>query len=146
MIQETLAKFGHPVSLIKEYCHWMVLLRPKQVTLGSLIIICKEDATAFPKISVEAFRELQEVTADVESMLATGFQYDKVNYLMLMMVDPEVHFHVIPRYSKSRTFEGQNFTDEAWPGPPNLQQANQSSEECLRSLKEHLQALINHAR
>ena len=25
--------------------------------------------------------------------------YERINYLMLMMVDPHVHFHVIPRYS-----------------------------------------------
>jgi diadenosine tetraphosphate (Ap4A) HIT family hydrolase len=39
---------------------------------------------------------------------------------MLMMVDPEVHFHVIPRYSMPRSWKGIEFADAGWPGPPRL--------------------------
>jgi diadenosine tetraphosphate (Ap4A) HIT family hydrolase len=37
-----------------------------------------------------------------------------------MMVDPNVHFHVIPRFSDSRRWEGVEFPDNGWPGPPLL--------------------------
>ena len=37
------------------------------------------------------------------------FDHQKINYLALMMVDPHVHFHVIPRYSGSRELEGATF-------------------------------------
>ena len=33
------------------------------------------------------------------------------NYLMLMMVDPHVHFHVIPRYAAPQRFEDVDFPD-----------------------------------
>jgi len=59
------------------------------------------------------------VTA-IETMLAKVVAYEKLNYLMLMMVDPDVHFHVIPRYSSERVHEGTTFPDAGWPGPPNL--------------------------
>jgi diadenosine tetraphosphate (Ap4A) HIT family hydrolase len=39
---------------------------------------------------------------------------------MLMMVDPTVHFHVIPRYSEPRDWGGLQFADAGWPGPPAL--------------------------
>jgi len=39
---------------------------------------------------------------------------------MLMMVDPNVHFHVIPRYSEPRRWNGVEFPDAGWPGPPQL--------------------------
>ena len=39
---------------------------------------------------------------------------------MLMMVDPNVHFHVIPRYSRPRNWNNIAFPDEGWPGVPNL--------------------------
>ena len=39
---------------------------------------------------------------------------------MLMMVDPDVHFHVLPRYEKARSFGGVSFVDRAWPGPPDV--------------------------
>ena len=43
----TMQKFGYPGSLVKEHHHWCVLLRPQQVTLGSLVLAAKSDATAF---------------------------------------------------------------------------------------------------
>jgi diadenosine tetraphosphate (Ap4A) HIT family hydrolase len=42
---------------------------------------------------------------------------------MLMMVDPDVHFHVLPRYSGARDFAGTRFADDGWPGPPKLEPA-----------------------
>jgi diadenosine tetraphosphate (Ap4A) HIT family hydrolase len=39
---------------------------------------------------------------------------------MLMMVDPNVHFHVIPRYSEPRSWGGIDFPDAGWPGPPRV--------------------------
>jgi diadenosine tetraphosphate (Ap4A) HIT family hydrolase len=37
-----------------------------------------------------------------------------------MMVDPDVHFHVLPRYAQVRHFAGQAFSDPAWPNAPDL--------------------------
>ena len=120
----TMKKFGAPATLIRDYDHWAVLLRPGQVTLGSLVLICKEPVTAFSRISGAAFAELQSITGDIEGVLSRAFAYDKINYLMLMMVDPDVHFHVIPRYAAERTFSGLVFMDHGWPGPPDLSNIN----------------------
>ena len=118
----TLKKFGYPETRLKEFKKWTVVLRPQQVTLGSLVIVCKEGATAFSQISRDAFAELRDITQFIEPKLGGAFSYEKINYLMLMMVDPDVHFHVIPRYSTSKHFKGQEFVDHGWPGPPNLKQ------------------------
>jgi len=37
---------------------------------------------------------------------------------MLMMVDPDVHFHVLPRYENPREFGGRTHNDRFWPKPP----------------------------
>lgn len=116
----TMKKFGAPGTLIRDYDHWVVLLRPGQVTLGSLVLVCKESASAFSMLSGAAFAELQSITGHIEGVLGRLFSYDKINYLMLMMVDPDVHFHVIPRYGTARSFSGQAFRDHGWPGPPDL--------------------------
>lgn len=125
----TMKKFGAPDTLINDYDHWAVLLRPAQVTLGSLVLICKEPANAFSMISSAAFAELQSITRDIEGVLGRTFEYDRINYLMLMMVDPDVHFHVIPRYETLRTFSAQVFTDPGWPGPPDLVKVNATDTE-----------------
>jgi diadenosine tetraphosphate (Ap4A) HIT family hydrolase len=140
-LNATMKKFGAPDTLICDYHHWAVLLRPGQVTLGSLVLICKEPATAFSMISVAAFSELHSVTRDIEGVLRRTFNYDRINYLMLMMVDPDVHFHVIPRYETPQTFSAQVFTDPGWPGPPDLAKVNATDTEqnhgILTALKAH---------
>lgn len=120
MSNATLVKFGLPATLIADYKHWAVLLRPAQVTLGSLILGAKGDWQAFSQIPPQAFAELAHVTRCIETGLRNFSAYDKINYLMLMMVDPHVHFHVIPRYAGPRQFEATEFADAGWPGQPNL--------------------------
>ena len=116
----TINKFGYPASLLHEYRSWVALLRPVQPTLGSLVLACKEDATSLGMVSSAAYAELAKATADLERVLGMAFGYQKINYLALMMVDPHVHFHVIPRYAEEKAFEGATYRDATFPKPPDL--------------------------
>jgi diadenosine tetraphosphate (Ap4A) HIT family hydrolase len=130
----TMAKFGFPQSLIKEYDHWSVLLRPQQATLASLVLAAKSDATAFSDLPPAAFAEMSGVVRDIEGSLKRFAPYDRINYLMLMMVDPHVHFHVLPRYAVTQAFDGVQFSDGGWPGPPDLKSAAPISETARTNL------------
>lgn len=123
MPNPTMQKFGYPDSLIRDYDHWCVLLRPAQATLGALVLVCKDEAEAFSDISPAAFAELHPVTQDIERSLSAFRPYRKINYLMLMMVDKDVHFHVLPRYDAAQSFEGTSYPDPGWPAVPDLSQA-----------------------
>ena len=123
MINDTIRKFGHPQTLLRDYDHWMVLLRPAQVTAGSLILAAKGDVKAYGDLPAEAFVEQGKPVAEIEALLRRTVDYERINYLMLMMVDPHVHFHVIPRYRGERSLAGLAFTDHGWPGPPDLKSA-----------------------
>ena len=116
----TIEKFGWPATLIAEFTHWVVLLRPVQPTLGSLILAAKSDATAFGDLPDDTHAELKTVTVAIEAALTKAVGYAKINYLMLMMVDPHVHFHVIPRYEGTRSAAGVRVADAGWPGQPDL--------------------------
>lgn len=140
MAHETMLKFNYPSTLLKEYHHWVVLLRPKQVTLGSLVLACKEEATRMSEVSLEAFSELKTVTNDLEQTLQRLFHYDKINYLCLMMVDKHVHFHVLPRYATARLASGVEFIDAKWPTPPDVTQAVDLSEAQFSTLLAQLRA------
>ncbi len=120
ILNSTMRKFGAPQTIIHQYQYWSVMLRPAQITLGSLVLAAHEPAHAFSQFSQASFTELHEVTAQLEAALSKAFKYDKLNYLMLMMVDPDVHFHVIPRYERARNFDDFEFSDFGWPGPPAL--------------------------
>ena len=119
-MNDTIYNFNYPSSLIKEYDHWVVLIRPKQVTIGSLVLAAKGESVSFANLSKNEFSELDIVFKDIEMSLKKCFQFDKINYLALMMVDRNPHFHVIPRYSKSINFGGKKYDDNNWPSPPQL--------------------------
>jgi len=116
-------KFGYPRSLIAETEQWAVLVRPQQPALGSLVLASRQPVTAFGAVDAAGFADLQPVIGRIERMLGRFVGYRKINYLMLMMVDPDVHFHVIPRYDGSRSFGGLAIPDLGWPGPPDLGKA-----------------------
>ena len=99
------------LCLIKEYDNWCVLLRGRQVALGSLVLIEKSEATNYGQITEAAFTEQKQVIADIEETLNKTFAPQKFNYLMLMMKDPNVHFHVIPRYEDDSGFNWRLFWD-----------------------------------
>jgi diadenosine tetraphosphate (Ap4A) HIT family hydrolase len=138
VVNPTIRKFGYPGTLVRELEHWVVLLRPAQVTLGSLVLAAKSDATAYGALPAEAFAEQAEAVRAIERVLADFCAYERINYLMLMMVDPNVHFHVIPRYSAPRSWSGIDFTDAGWPGPPQLGAAVQLEPEQMEALRAEL--------
>ena len=119
----TMRKFGYPGTLVADTPDWVLLLRPQQVTLGSLVLISREPVTDFGHVSADGFAALKGMIGRIEAVLRDFVGYEKINYLMLMMVDPDVHFHVIPRYEGTRSFQGFTVSDAGWPGPPALDRA-----------------------
>lgn len=138
MPNATIEKFGYPDTLLAETEHWVVLLRGMQNSAGCMVLACKQDATSLAGLSPAAAAELPGVCADLEAALREAFAFDKINYLALMMVDPHVHFHVLPRYAEPRTFEGVEFRDAGWPRAPALGQAAEVPPEVFQKLRDHL--------
>ena len=137
-MNSTITNFGYPANIVKEYNNWVVLLRPVQLTLGSLILACKDDVNSFSALSSSSQRELSRVIIDIEKTLKFCFNYSKINYLMLMMVDPHVHFHVFPRYEEQRVFAGTIFEDCDWPGPPKVSRKTEIKNELFITLKDEI--------
>ena len=137
-MNDTIKKFGYPETLVKEYEHWAVLLRPRQVTLGSLVLACKDQAASLPEIPGEAFVELKQATRELELAIRHAFQFERINYLMLMMVDPDVHFHVIPRYAGKRNVDGIEFEDVGWPKHPDMTRAHDVSKDVFARIRQIL--------
>lgn len=138
MTNQTEVKFGYPNTLIKQYKHWTVLLREEQVTLGSLVLCAKSNATEFSALSTEEFTEMSTAISDIERVLKTAFDYDKINYLMLMMVDPNVHFHVFPRYAEVRDACGFHMVDQGWPTAPKLTDSKSLTPDECSKLRAHI--------
>ena len=136
MTNPTAENFGYPRTKVAETDSWLVLVRPKQPTFGSLVLVCKESVESFSQLSPAAFADLKTATEGVERLLGKVVGYEKINYLMLMMVDKDVHFHVIPRYDGTREHDGQVFADAGWPAAPALGSAVELSPEAVERLAE----------
>ena len=136
----TFTKFGWPDTRIAETDHWGVMVRPVQPTLGALVLCCKQPVTSFGAVDAAGMADLGRAVAAIEAMLAATVAPDRINYLMLMMVDPDVHFHVLPRHEHERHLAGITLADPGWPGPPDLGVGHTLGEAGIAALRHHLAA------
>lgn len=112
--------FDEKSNLIKEYQYWKLLISNRPKTLGNCVAITKNHHENFSDLNKEEMAEFNDVVKDVEKALKKAFNYDKINYLMLMMKDKHTHFHIIPRYKDERDFAGIKWVDGLEPNVMNL--------------------------
>ena len=114
------ATFGGSANIWLENEYWVVLVRPKQVTLGASVVMPKRSLLSIGELSDEELLAFGSACKKLEERLQSRFAFEKINYLMLAMKDPLLHFHVIPRYSQPREFAGRVWADVAWPKAPDM--------------------------
>lgn len=117
---EFAGRFNKPELLLKEFNHWVVILREGVVTLGSCIIILKSGKPFLKDVSNEEMSEFSEVCKWFEEKTKELYGAVKWNYLALMMKDEFVHFHAIPRYDKEINLYNRVWKDEDFPLPTKL--------------------------
>src|SRR5690606_37151179 len=100
---------------IYETDYWIWSLRPRQATIGAGILSLKRECGSFAELEQEEFADLNNIIKIIEPALKRSFNYDVINYLMLMMFDKHVHYHIFPRYEKPLEILGETWKDENWP-------------------------------
>lgn len=119
-------KFKLDEMLIHESDFWIWSLRPDQPTLGSSILSLKRELHKISDLTEEEQLDYRRIIKVIEGTLSLAFDYERINHLMLMMVDKQVHYHVIPRYQKEVYFNDSNWKDYGWPSLPNLDMNNEN--------------------
>lgn len=142
-VHATLRKFGYPAGAVFDDDLWVALVRPSQPTLGSLVLVLKRDVTSFAALTPREAAALPPMITRIERALRRLLGFARINYLMLMMVDVQVHFHVIPRYGDERTWRGLVRGDAGWPGVPVLTDALELTSEQVGQLRLDLVAAAN---
>ena len=118
---------------------WTWSVRPGQPTLGAGVLSLNRHAGKFSEVTEDEMKDLAELVDAVEGTIKTAFDHAIMNYLMLMMVDHHVHYHVIPRYEAVRTFAGRDWVDNGWPALPVLaDNQHQDDPETLLFIQEKL--------
>ncbi|GEN57844.1 HIT family protein [Halolactibacillus alkaliphilus] len=141
IISDFTHKFKTDELSIYETEYWLWSLRPVQCTLGAGVLSLKRECSNFSELKQEEFSDLYNVIKVIEDTLKNVFDYDKINYLMLMMIDKQVHYHVIPRYKDEVKFNSKSWIDSGWPGIPNLagDEADINlSNDIIRNIKDNL--------
>ena len=120
-------KFRIPELTIVDQGMWTWSLRPEQITLGSSVITLNRPETKLSNVEPVEMIEFAMLLKKIETSLYCAFGFDAINYLALMMVDKQVHYHVIPRYKDPQTFNELIWVDSGWPALPNFSDSQHSS-------------------
>ncbi|MBI2790578.1 MAG: HIT family protein [Gammaproteobacteria bacterium] len=117
MKEEELTKFLTKIEddKLAEFEHWTVYLDIKQYYLGRVFIWAKRpDAHSFLDLSTEEWSEIQKIFKDLKQMYTQTFEPDTINMAFLGNDVEHCHCHCVPRYKKSKNFDGIAFKDENW--------------------------------
>lgn len=112
---EFMKKFKPDKNIIKEFDYWVVLLREKQVTLGSTVIVLKREVQSLSQMTDDEMAEFPKVVEWFEKLASDLFGAEKFNYVVAMMKDNFVHYHAFPRYSTAFTRYNIEWKDISWP-------------------------------
>ncbi len=110
-----MAAFNPEKTLVKEFEHWVILVRGEQTTLGDCLFVVKRNIPTFSDMSAEEAAELQIAIRWYEDKCRKLYGAEKFNYVAAMMRDHFAHFHAFPRYSKSVVRHGIEWNDDRWP-------------------------------
>lgn len=134
-------KFKVEDLLIVQTDYWRWSVRPLQCTVGAGILSLKRPAESMSELTLEEGKDLVVITKIIEATLKKAFNMEKMNYIMLMMVDYHIHYHVIPRYAQDKVFADTNFKDLGWPKPPVLD-AEPLDIGVLHKIRDYLKSLL----
>lgn len=117
---EFMAKFKPNELMIKELKHWVVVIRQKQITLGSAVILLKREVESIGGMTSEESAEFKDAIRWYEGRCKELFKPVKFNYYAAMMKDNYVHYHAFPRYSEKELYNNSEWIDDFWPKPITL--------------------------
>jgi diadenosine tetraphosphate (Ap4A) HIT family hydrolase len=108
---------------------WTLSVRPDQITLASMVISHRAGALDFASLRPGDGDGFTDLVAVAERAAKALYGAIRLNVICLMMKDPIVHFHVLPRYDAPVERHGRTWTDEDWPGAPTIAPAPTSDRE-----------------
>lgn len=129
---EFAGRFNKPELVLKNFKHWVIIIRENVVTLGSCIIILKSGKPFLKDVSNEEMAEFSEVCKWFEYKTKSLYGAEKWNYCAMMMKDEFVHFHAIPRYSKNIKAYDKIWVDNDWPKGTTLSKIDVDTETLMQ--------------
>ncbi len=105
-------------KLIIEKTYWEIYLAPSQRYLGTCVIAIKRHCSSLSELEEEEWMEFSKIVREMEFVLDEIFKPTLFNWscfknaaYRVVNPDPEVHWHLIPRYNREVEFHGIKFKD-----------------------------------
>lgn len=133
-------KFKVEELLVHRSAHWSWSVRPVHSTLGAGVLSLNRYCEHMSDLRPEEAEDLSAICKVIEGSLEQFSQPQRMNYVMLMMVDAHLHFHVLPRYEATTEFNGRAWIDSGWPALPNMGENADTTLETLVDIRDALKA------
>lgn len=120
---------------------WNLSVRPGQLTLGAMVLSSERGHLDFQGFDSDDAVGMTRMIGVAERLAKQHLGAVRINLACLMMKDPIVHYHVLPRYDGPVERYGQTWTDEDWPGPPTFGKTS-TSDNILHAIRDDLAGAV----
>ncbi|MCK9150342.1 HIT family protein [Methanobacterium alcaliphilum] len=118
IICEYCAIEGYYGTQIYEFDKWILYLAPSQRYFGTCVLALKRQCRDLMDLNQSEWLEFGEIVKLLEESLTSLFQPDLFNWSCFKNSafrsdnpEPEIHWHLMPRYKNPVTFNGTIFED-----------------------------------
>lgn len=135
-------------NLIYETDYWQIYLAPSQRYLGTCVIVLKRHCSHLNELNSREWSEFTDIVQNMEITLKKTFNPTLFNWSCFMnssyrfiSPNPEVHWHLIPRYSEKIEFGGLIFEDPDFgyiPQPLENKIPNEVMKKLMAKIKKNL--------
>ena len=105
-------------KLIAEKSYWTIHLAPSQRYLGTCVIAIKRPCSNLSELESVEWKEFSDIVREIEKVLNIIFKPTLFNWSCFKNAafraenpQPQVHWHLIPRYKDVAMFHGLEFED-----------------------------------
>jgi diadenosine tetraphosphate (Ap4A) HIT family hydrolase len=126
---------------VTEQGGWVLSVRPAQLKLGAMVVSVAAGQQRFQDLTTDDGAGYIDIVATAERLAQEVYGAVRINVVALMMKDPVVHYHVLPRYDTAVDRHGTTWTDDDWPGPPTFGPAS-TDDQVLFAIRDELRTAL----
>jgi len=138
--------------LITEKAYWNIHLAPSQRYLGTCVIVTKRKCKTLSDLRSEEWTEFSVIVQEIETALNYLFKPTLFNWSCFKNAEfrtenpnPQVHWHLIPRYKDFTMFEGIKFEDLDFGYIPQPI-SREISENVMETIRIKIKEQLNHSK
>ena len=131
-------------DLIYRTPYWDVRLNQNQKYLGRCAVVLRRSCPRLSEVTTEETLAFMEIVKDLEALVQKTFGATMFNWACAMNhayqvspPNPQVHWHIIPRYDRSVVFVGKTFHDEKF-GYRSISEQDMVSDDMFQKIAETL--------